>query len=390
MTFTFKLARRLAASRAVPCVLTCLAVACGSGNEPLSPTANTPNAAPRTVLTPRQSTLEVDQALRFAAYRSQGGDSAPAARVVWSASGGAIDSTGVFQAVAAGTYHIVGRIPEGDAAPDTALVTVVEKNAPAASAPQPPALAGANAYPHMPAGFSVVADNDGSTLPPAAARTGSWWTSAEVNRGKLTLAADASGPQSPGSVIRTLFPAGMNSGVEPVDWGVAFLDRPRTKLYFSMWLKINGRDYENQATAGTKLGFFGYGEGAAGAWNQGYFILAATGSQAPGTNFAVHFVQQNNVDRRLTPNVGSLRLSVGGWHHFEAVLELNAVGHADGVFQFWLDGVETMRYRDVSYATPGAAAGFYSWKWRPTWGGSGGRRTRDDVMLIDHVYIAGQ
>ncbi len=55
----------------------------------------------------------------------------------------------------------------------------------------------------------------------------------------------------------------------------------------------------------------------------------------------------------------------------------------------WIDGVQTHNYTDITYLTPTLTTKFNLYKWNPTWGGSGGTRTRTDYVLIDHVYISG-
>jgi hypothetical protein len=393
MTYTFKLARRLAVIHKATLLLPLAAAAACGGSDSLAP-ATSGSSTSRTILTPQSTTLPVGRSIQFAAYqRLVGGDSVALRNVSWSASGGSIEPTGLFVASAPGVYQVVGRLKVGAGQlSDTATVQVVDTVTPP-PAPAPasdPSSAGASAaYPHQPTGFSPVSESDASGLPPSGALRGSWWTADEINRGNLTVVSDGSAPQSPGAVLRTRFPAGMRSGIEPVEWGTTFFGNQKRKLYFSMWVKIAGTDYQNQSTAGTKMGFFGYGQATTSPLNQGYIILATNGTQSPGKSYNLHFIQQNNVDRRLTPNVTQHSMTVGSWHHWEAVLVMNDVGQRNGVFRFWLDGVETMNYTDVTYATPGATNGFYSWKWRPTWGGIGGTRSRDDFMLIDHVYISG-
>jgi hypothetical protein len=55
----------------------------------------------------------------------------------------------------------------------------------------------------------------------------------------------------------------------------------------------------------------------------------------------------------------------------------------------WIDGTMVMDYSDVTYITRTTPRGFTMFKWNPTWGGSGGTRTRDDYILIDHLYLSG-
>jgi hypothetical protein len=72
-----------------------------------------------------------------------------------------------------------------------------------------------------------------------------------------------------------------------------------------------------------------------------------------------------------------------------AVLEVNTLGQANGIFRWWIDGNLVLDYSDMVYIFSGNTSRFFSWKWNPTWGGTLGRRTRDDFMAIDHVYLSG-
>jgi hypothetical protein len=381
VTYTFKLARRLAVSRWSCALLAATALAsCTSGGEPLGPTALA-GPASRLILLPSTPTVQVNQPLHFVAWeRTQTGDSVPASGVRWSADGGTIGATtGDFVATQPGRYKVVGRRTGQTTPPDTVVVAVVDSGSSSG-------VSGAW-YPNQPAGYVPLAESDASGLPPTGALLGSW--AAYDPNHHLSLVTDASAPRSPGGTLQTLFPAGLSSGVGPTDWEVQFTNTPVRKLYFSMWVKIVGPDYENQGTAGTKMGFFSYGEAFSGAGNQGYMFLVSNGSQTPGTAFRLDFIQQNNVDRRFTPNVDTRQMTVGQWHHWEAVLEENTLGQANGTFRFWLDGNLTMSYADVTYITSGATNGFFGWKWNPTWGGVGGTKTRNDAMRIDHVFMSG-
>ena len=82
-------------------------------------------------------------------------------------------------------------------------------------------------------------------------------------------------------------------------------------------------------------------------------------------------------------------MSVGSWHQWEMTFELNTLGQANGKFRMWIDGIEVLNYSDVVYIVGSNTAEFYGYKWNPTWGGTGGTKTRDDFILIDHVYISG-
>ncbi len=140
MTYTFKLARRLAVSRTLAMLPLLLVLgACGGDatapeaptEQPTSGTATkTEDLTPVAVqVSPRIVTLETNQLIQFRAHgRTSSGDSVGAA-VMWSTSGGTILPDGRFSAAAIGTYTVVGqnRI-RGKLQVDTSLVTVVRRN----------------------------------------------------------------------------------------------------------------------------------------------------------------------------------------------------------------------------------------------------------------------
>jgi hypothetical protein len=125
MTYTFKLARRLAVLR-IAGAGALLALGLGCDAEPLDPGGSDPSAETVDIL-PDSLTVETDQLVRFAAYaRRAVGDSTTLAAVDWAASGGSITSTGLFSAAAPGTYKIYGRRRHGSRVPaDSSVVTVV-------------------------------------------------------------------------------------------------------------------------------------------------------------------------------------------------------------------------------------------------------------------------
>jgi hypothetical protein len=262
---------------------------------------------------------------------------------------------------------------------------------------------GATQHPNEPAGYLRFAEHNMSSLPTfpktLGGLLGSWYGYPVGNSNLVLVTPDLSAPESPPLVLRTHFPPGMRAGLGPVQWGgwdaSGNVNGQKKKLYFSLWLKIMGTDYENQ-TFGTKMGFIGSALPTSGAGTQGYFLLAGNGSQTPQPSFNVTFHQETGFasaggfTRILTQNVNRGKLmTVGSWHHWEAVLEVNTLGQPNGVLKWWIDGNLVLDYRDVVYIFGSNTNGFWQWKWNPTWGGTSGTRTRDDYMVTDHVYMSG-
>jgi hypothetical protein len=138
MTYTFKLARRLAVSRRLsmlPALF--LFAACngdttapeGSPGDP-PPAGTEANAAvPVAVeINPRTVTVETNQLIRFLAQgRNSEGDTV-SAPIIWSATGGTILPDGRFSAAAAGTYTVVGFTRHrGHVRVDSSSVVVVRR-----------------------------------------------------------------------------------------------------------------------------------------------------------------------------------------------------------------------------------------------------------------------
>jgi hypothetical protein len=135
MTYTFKLARRLAVSRTFVMLPTILLFAACSGDvtapesptDPLGPRA--PEAVPVTVsISPSEVTVETNQLIRFLGYgRNSAGDSVYAP-IVWRATGGTILPDGRFSSASAGTFMVTGQARDrGEERIDTSFVKVVRR-----------------------------------------------------------------------------------------------------------------------------------------------------------------------------------------------------------------------------------------------------------------------
>ncbi len=142
MTYTFKLARRLAVSRTLGMLPALLLFAACSGSDATAPdnSANplTPGSTddprfrhtvPVTVsINPRRVTVETNQLIRFFAQGTTAVGDTVEASVVWSASGGTILPDGRYSAAATGTFMVVATSRERQRERvDTAVVEVVRR-----------------------------------------------------------------------------------------------------------------------------------------------------------------------------------------------------------------------------------------------------------------------
>jgi hypothetical protein len=143
MTYTFKLARRLALSQTLIMLPVLLVLAACSGDDATAPLAS-PAELPESGIygwRPRESTpvavrinpssvtVETNQLIQFRARgRNRAGEDI-GAPVSWSATGGTILPDGRFSAAVSGTYQIIGRTRTRDdvLVVDTSTVTVVRR-----------------------------------------------------------------------------------------------------------------------------------------------------------------------------------------------------------------------------------------------------------------------
>ena len=133
MTYTQKLARRLAISRKLGMSTTFALLAACAGDttapeaptHPSAPSAPVPSAPLGFRVLPSAVTVEVDQLVRFRGElrTSRHGLQLPPMR--WEASGGSITSDGTFSARRPGTYRVIGR--SRIQRPDTSVVIVVPR-----------------------------------------------------------------------------------------------------------------------------------------------------------------------------------------------------------------------------------------------------------------------
>jgi len=144
MTYTFKLARRLAVSRTLGMLPALILFAACSGGDATAPDSSPAHPltsgsqddprfrhiVPVTVrINPSRVTIETNQLIRFQAQgTTAAGDTIPAA-VQWSANGGTVLSDGRFSAAATGTFMVVARSAEErqQERVDTAVVEVVRR-----------------------------------------------------------------------------------------------------------------------------------------------------------------------------------------------------------------------------------------------------------------------
>jgi len=127
MTYTYKLARRLAISRNLA-MLTVFVLLAACTGDTTGPEASSTPAMPLAPLAfrvvPSAVTIETNQPIRFRGESHARRGEPYASQMSWASSGGSIDPNGIFTAPAPGTYKIVGR-GRRPMRPDTSIVVVV-------------------------------------------------------------------------------------------------------------------------------------------------------------------------------------------------------------------------------------------------------------------------
>ena len=101
--------------------------------------------------------------------------------------------------------------------------------------------------------------------------------------------------------------------------------------------------------------------------------------------------QGSGMPRYQNVNTAPL-FTAGSWHLVEVYANVGTVDHYDGIARVWVDGTLVTERKDLKFLDSryDFTQGFYQAEWTPVWGGVGGVKTRDDFMLLDHLYISGR
>jgi hypothetical protein len=325
-------------------------------------------------------------------------DDGSRAPVSFSASGGAIDSSGQFTAgPAAGTFEVsvhasdaagehVASVPVTIAA---ATSTALAVNLPGRS--QEPADFVRFAELQPPSSTPFSASSVVSLGCNTGAIVGCWW---RLGAGE-SIKDDPSAPVT-SKVLELTFPAGLQPGYGEDQFGGWSQTSPRTQyrdIYESGSFKIPSNDFETQLVGVKLWGYWGVGA-PEGTTNpvQLYMIMQGNGSNtAKMSSWNIWFGQQGADSRRLSQNLNlSKKIQANTWHQYQIRMHLNDIGARNGVLEVWLDDVKVIEYHDVTFRDAANPMGFFGRKWHPIWGGTGGTaKTRDDHLWVSNVYLSG-
>jgi hypothetical protein len=194
----------------------------------------------------------------------------------------------------------------------------------------------------------------------------------------LTIAQDASAPESPSSVLRATYPAGFSGGSSP---GTAeFSHAGHGVIYISYWAKLSANFWGHLTGVNKQLYEWANGNGIF------YFEAAGVGS---GSLTPRVVLQGTPADAVLSPNlVPTARIPRGVWYHVEIVLNGNSSGSADGSVDWWLDGVHIASYSGRQFTSGATSWGIF--QFQPVWGGVTDVVPATMTQDWDHLYISGK
>lgn len=219
-----------------------------------------------------------------------------------------------------------------------------------------------------PAGMTVLVNRPFNSL----TESQGWLTN------KLTIAQDASAPESPSGVLRATYPAGFSGGSSP---GTAeFSHAGHRVIYISYWAKLSANFWGHLTGVNKQLYEWGNGNGIF------YFEAAGVGS---GSLTPRVVLQGTPADAVLSPNlVPTARIPRGVWYHVEIVLNGNSSGSADGSVDWWLDGVHIASYSGRQFTSGATSWGIF--QFQPVWGGVTDVVPATMTLDLDHLHLSGK
>jgi len=269
------------------------------------------------------------------------------------------------------------------------------------------------------AGGQVICRSLCDIIPPDAVGAGlpvaGWdglWDGSTFSASNRFITNDVEASIPPFKVRSNRYPNGWGDGSSPVridGWerlGATAIEYDKVYQFYRFRINgipgIAGQDqsqlttYENQPV-GTKFGFTcSGGPKASLAPNQNMVFLEPghPGGSLIDTTCRCVMKQQGpasgNRGTTNTINNGASFITVGPYHTWESIWEINVIGSPNGRYAQWIDGVQTEDLSDIVWRDAGHPDGFYTWSGDMTWGGSGGFvKTRDDYIHFNHVYFWG-
>jgi hypothetical protein len=195
----------------------------------------------------------------------------------------------------------------------------------------------------------------------------------------MSIATDATAPQSPSGILRATYPAGFSGGSGPgyVEKGFS----GSRILYLTYWAKLSSNFYGHPT--GFNKQFYLWAGGAP------IFFLDASGV-GNGSLTPRPVLQGTPGDAVLSPNlVPSATIPRGRWYNIEILLTGNTSGTTNGAVDWWVDGVHVGSYQLRRFTSSGATT-WELFTFRPVWGGAGGTVPATMTLDMDHIYMSGK
>jgi len=250
------------------------------------------------------------------------------------------------------------RCSRGGARTWALLMTVVASACEKAASNQ-----GGAAWPHEPAGFTVITDW------PFSALSGSGWSGFGGR-----LGVDPTAPASPPCVWQVLYPIGFVAGNSPGQENYGFATPLPTELFIGMWWRTSN-PWQYQSVGDKIFYVTDITDGG-----RGLFLM-----QQGGAPHNLMVTTQTGAENRTLATVAQTPITLGVWHRIEMYLKWSTTG--TGVVRWWVDGALQGAASDVTWQN---GTGFNRLHIDPIWGGVGGTKLESDFFSYDHVYLSGR
>jgi hypothetical protein len=323
-------------------------------------------------VSPASATVTVGQTLQLVATLKDAVGSVLSGTVSWASSNSAVatvSGSGLVTGVAAGSATV------------TATSGGVTGSAGVAVTAPPPSSGGT--WPNEPPGNTLINDYGFSDAVPVTSNPVSLGTSgwnAEWNPvGNGSLIPDNGAPFSPPAVYQVMYPTGFVAGSAPST--VYYLLSPQVPtLYWGFWWKPSN-PFQSDASGVNKIAFLWTASGntdllyfclTPGPWR----IKMQNDLNTGGGPTAGHF---------LEPNVTGTTITLGQWHRIEIYVKYSTGSNADGIVEWWVDGVLNGGYTNLKMVQDG---GFNEVSFSPTYGGTGSVKTETDYYWFDHTHLS--
>ena len=313
-------------------------------------------------VTPASITMIVGQSSQLSGTaRDSRGNAIIGPTILWSSSDpsvASVSSSGVVTGISIGSAIITGSAGAGSGS-STVFVS-----------------AGSQLFPNEPIGFTALSER------PFSAKVESGWDNFELTQPFFTIVADATGPKSPGSIARILYPAGFAGGSSPAVLQRSVPFNQYTRLYLSFWMRVS-TNWQGHRTGTLKVHHM---------WsaNKNRVVFTVEGAGSNPLLPTIRLQGSDLPDSRsfLWSNLSSNQVIRGRWHRVEVLIINSSVSKFDGEAHWWLDGVKVGQYTDIGYISTSAARFWELVQYSPTWGGQLDTVLQDQTLDMDHMYIS--